>query len=336
MFIESINDRDHSWCTIYPMLSTHFNKAVAENIDKVVLYTMNRRIPDSFEASYHDALSFETVLAQTQVNVQKTAVYQLTAPGEHPIWLDTMAGSLQCRIRVRPAIDPTAPLVMFHHGLNEVPYDFSWRHIFSHPSLANIHAVCIQAPFHESYSLPLAEGLATVQNAYQILAGSLQMMALVQACFEQDGVVDTAVTGVSWGGTTSLLYEALFQNTKAVIPMLASPNLAQVMWDVVQLFKRPITVSRDDLQQAFDFTTYYQRCDPDKIFPLLGEYDRFFRLERHGALFARSVSRERPFTTIPYGHITGHMKTADLRRHILQVLTPIMPTSQEAFKLNSG
>jgi hypothetical protein len=249
-----------------------------------------------------------------------------------------MAGSLQCRIRVRPAIDPTAPLVMFHHGLNEVPYDFSWRHIFYHPSLANVHAVCIQAPFHESYSLPLAEGLATVQNAYQMFAGSLRMMEIVQACFEADGVVDTAVTGVSWGGTTSLLYEGLFQKTKAVIPLLSSPNLAQVMWDIVQLFKRPITISRADLQQAFDFTAYYEQCDPDKVFPLLGEYDRFFRLERHGDVFARPPSGKRPFTTIPDGHITGHMKTAGLRRHIFAVLSQIAPqsTSQEALNLNSG
>ncbi|MEJ2747259.1 MAG: alpha/beta hydrolase family protein, partial [Anaerolineae bacterium] len=281
---------------------------------------------------------FETVLAQTRVNGRKTAVYSLTAPGERFNWLETMIGELRCRIHVRPAVDPAAPLVMFHHGFNEMPYDGSWRRIFDHPDLANVHAVAIQAPFHDTYSQPTAEGLATVQNAYQMFAGSLRMMEIVQSCFEAEGVADTAVTGVSWGGVTSLLYEGVFQRTRAVIPLLSSPNLAQVMWDIVQLFNRPLTVSHEEIAQAFDFTSYYQRCDPDKVFPLLGEHDRFFQLEHHGNVFVTPPSRERPFTTIPDGHITGHMKTAGLRQHILDVLsqTVARPTSQESLNLNSG
>lgn len=320
------------------MLSAELNKTVAENIDKFVLYTLHRRIPDSFEASYQNSPTFETVLTQTKVNRHKTAVYTLTAPGEHLIWLDTMAGEMHCRIRVRPAVDPTAPLVMFHHGFNEMPYDGSWRRIFHHSTLANVHAVSIQAPFHDTYSQPTAEGMATVQNTYQMFAGSLRMMELVQSCFEAEGVMDTAVTGVSWGGITSLLYEAVFQRTRAVIPLLSSPNLAQVMWDIAELFDRRMKVSREEIMQAFDFTSYYQQCDPDKVFPLMAEHDRFFRLEHHGRLFVTPSLRKRPFVTIPDGHITGHMKTTGLRRHILGVLAEIVPqaTSQESLNLNSG
>lgn len=319
------------------MLNFALNKAVAENIDKFVLYTLHRRIPSSFETSYQNAPTFETVLAQTRVNGRKTAVYSLTAPGEHFIWLETMTGELRCRIHVRPAIDPAAPLVMFHHGFNEMPYDMSWRRIFYHPALSNVHAVSIQAPFHDTYSQPTAEGLATVQNAYQMFAGSLRMMELVQSCFEGEGTAYTAVTGVSWGGITSLLYEGVFQRTRAVIPLLSSPNLAQVMWDIAELFHREMAVSREEIMRVFDFTSYYQRCDPDKVFPLLGEHDRFFRLEHHGDLFVTPPSRERPFATIPDGHIIGHMKTAGLRQHVLGVLSIIALrfTSQEPLNLNS-
>ena len=58
------------------MLNFELNKAMAENIDKLVLYTLHRRIPDSFEVSYHDSPTFEAVLAETKVNVEKTAVYK--------------------------------------------------------------------------------------------------------------------------------------------------------------------------------------------------------------------------------------------------------------------
>jgi hypothetical protein len=319
------------------MLSTHFNKTIAEQIDKFVLYTMHRRIPVTFENSYQESPTFEAVLAETRVNVRKTAVYNLTAPGEHTVWLDTMSGPIRCRVRVRPASDPAAPLVLFHHGFNEMPYYISWRRIFFHPSIANVHAVCIQAPFHDNFLHPIGKGLATVQNAYQMFAGSLRMMAILQTCFEGQGAAYTAVTGVSWGGITSLLYEGIFQNSQAAIPLLSSPNLAQVMWDIAQLFDRPLTVSRDELTHIFDFTHYYQQSDPDKVFPLMGEHDQFFPLEYHGDLFVTPPSRQRPFTTIPDGHITGHMKTPRLRRHILEVLSQVAPVgSQESLNLNSG
>lgn len=305
---------------------TTLNKTVAQQLDKLVLYTLQRRLPDSFENSYGQTETFETVLANTAVNDKKTAVYTLSAPGEHAIWLDTMMGPLQCRIRVRPAVDPAAPVVIFHHGFNEMSYDLSWRLIFHHASLANVHAVCIQAPFHDSYQAPIAVGLSTVQHAYQMFAGSLRMMEIVQAHFTAEGAAYTAVTGVSWGGITSLLYEGAFQQTRAVIPLLSSPNLAQVMWDIAELFDRKLAVSREEIMQAFDFTSYYRRCDPDKVFPLLGEHDRFFRLEHHGDLFVTPPSRERPFATIPDGHITGHMKTTGLRQHILDVLSTLEAT----------
>lgn len=318
--------------------TTTINRTFAQQLDKFVLYTLYRRLPASFEHSYRQVDSFETVLANTAVNPHKTAVYHLTAPGEHRVWLDTMSGELCCRIRVRPAIDPAAPLVIFHHGFNEMPYDISWRRIFHHPDLANVHAVAIQAPFHQNYMQPTAEGLATVQNAYQMFAGSLRMMELVQSYFEKERVRDTAVAGVSWGGITSLLYEGIFQQTRAVIPLLSSPDLAQVMWDIAQLFNRDLAVSHEKITQIFDFTRYYQRCDPDKIFPLMGEYDRFFRLEYHGDLFVTPPSRKRPYATIPDGHITGHMKTARLRQHIIDVLKQINPdlASKESLNLNSG
>ena len=319
-------------------ITTSLTQTVARQLDNFVLYTLYRRLPDSFEQSYQQAGSFEAVLKETAVNPQKTAVYTLTAPGEHTITLDTMLGPLQSRIRVRPATDPAAPLVIFHHGFNELPYDFSWRLIFHHPSLANVHAVCIQAPFHDHYQMPVSVGLSSVQNAYQMFAGSLRLMETVKTCFAAENAAYTAVTGVSWGGITSMLYEGIFQNSRAVIPLLSSPDLAQVMWDIARQFNHKLSVSYEDIARVFDFTPYYQQCDPEKVFPLLGEHDRFFRLEHHGRLFAAPASRKRPFTTIPDGHITGHMKAPGLRRHILNVLTAIglPPTSQEPLNLNSG
>jgi hypothetical protein len=288
---------------------------MVQQIDKAVLYSLNRRVPESLETSVANAPTFEEVLAQTQVDIQKTAVYALTAPGEHLITLQTPMGELACRISVRPTVNPQAPLLLFHHGFNEYPYTNSWRRLLPPAVPLPVHTVCIQAPFHDNWQDPTQKGFASVQSVYQIFAGSLRLMALVQAQFEREGAAYTAAAGVSWGGITSLLYEGLMQQTRAVIPMLASPNLAQVIWDISDMFNRPMSLTQEALRQYLDFTPFYERCAPDRIFPLLGKNDLFFRMDSHAELFA-----EQPLVTIPAGHISAMWHSAPMRDHILNVL----------------
>ena len=56
-----------------------YGRSLAEQIDKIVLYGMNRQVPVSLETSYQSAPLLETVLAETQVDLAKTAVYNLSA-----------------------------------------------------------------------------------------------------------------------------------------------------------------------------------------------------------------------------------------------------------------
>ncbi len=302
-------------------LNLNLRQTMVQQLDKAVLFGLNRRVPDSLQNSLADALSLEEVLAQTRVDTRKTAVYQLTAPGEHPIILQTPLGEIVCRVQVRPAVDPAAPLLLFHHGFNEYPYTNSWRRLFPTAVPLPVHTVCVQAPFHDSWLKPVEIGFASMQNVYQIFAGSLRMMELVQRQFEAEGAAYTVAAGVSWGGISSVLYEGLLQQTRAVIPMLSSPNLAQVMWDIADLFGRPMQLSQAELQQHLDFTPYFERCAPDRVFPLLGEDDLFFRMDKHADLFA-----ERPLVTIPAGHISAMWHSAPMRDHILNILAHLQPT----------
>ena len=296
----------------------NLRQTMLQQIDKAVLYSLNRSVPDSLETSAAHAPTFEEVLAETRVDTQRTAVYQLTAPGEHPVILQTSMGEIPCLIKTRPAVDPNAPLLLFHHGFNEYPYTNTWRRLFPQATPLPFHTVCIRAPFHDNWLEPVKKGFASVQSVYQIFAGSLRMMELVQQQFEAEGAAYTTAAGVSWGGITSVMYEGVFQQTRAAIPMLASPNLAQVIWDVSDLFNRPMQLTQAELRRYLDFTTYYQRCAPDRVFPLLGENDMFFRLEKHAELFA-----ERPLTTTPGGHISSMWQVSPMREHILAVLRKI-------------
>jgi hypothetical protein len=288
---------------------------IAARLDKVALGVMNRRIPATLETTYQDALPFDQVLAQTRVNVRRTAVSQLLAPGTHLIWLDTLLGEICCRVKVHLAVDPHAPLLLYHHGLNEYPYDSSWRRMFTLSALPPMHHVIIQAPYHENWTNPLLLGFSSLQHIYQMFAGSLRMMELAQTTFEAEGSPYTMVAGVSWGGITSLLYEGVFHRSRAVIPMLASPNVAQAMWDIADLLARPLTIAKDSLFARLDFTPIYQQIDNPHVYPLLGKHDQFFRLKNHAAVFGG-----RPLVTIPGSHITNLWRIKPLRDHLLKTV----------------
>lgn len=300
------------------MIFAAVTKSLIQQVDKLVLYTINRRIPASFGQSHQDAPTLEAVLAATRVNRRKTAVYALTAPGEHTIWLDTPLGEIHCHARVRPALSPRAPLLLYHHGLSEIPYYSSWQRIFPRDTAVPAHVVCVQAPFHNHLREPLQEGFASIAHVYQMFAGSLRVMEAVQEQFEREGAAFTVASGVSWGGVTSILYESLFQRTRAIAPMYASPDLAQVMWHTAELFGRPLAVPRAVVDEFFDLTPYYGRCAPQGVFPLLGEHDQFFPFDHHAQLFR---AQHTEIATVPSGHVGGPWtKRASMRQHLLDVL----------------
>jgi hypothetical protein len=70
-------------------------------------------------------------------------------------------------------------------------------------------------------------------------------------------------------------------------------------------------VPYERLKELLDFSNYYSYCQEEKVFPLMGEHDLFFRRANHW---------QRPSVTIPEGHITALWRVAPLREHILQVL----------------
>jgi hypothetical protein len=242
-------------------------------------------VPDHFDEKALDTASLEETVAQTVINRCKTNLYNLVAPGEHAVWLSTPLGEILCHVRVRLGILPQVPLLLYHHGLLEVPYTRTWYKILPKQIAFPAHLVAIQAPFHQQFKEPLGNGFASAHHIYQMFAGSLRIYELMQEIFEESGAAYTVTSGFSWGGITSLLYESLFARARATVPMFASPNLAQVMVDGAELSGRPLPAAREVIDRYFDFRPAYERCDRQRIFPIMGQDDLFFRFEKHAALY---------------------------------------------------
>lgn len=298
------------------MFSLAVKKRVTQQVDRLVLHMLNRGMPSSFERSDPSGPSLEEILEQTRVNRDKTTLYNLVGPGEHAVWLETPFGEIRCHVKVRLAVLPDAPLLIYHHGLAEIPYTSTWERLLPKSSPFPAHSVAVQAPYHNRISEPLATGFSSAQHVYQMFAGSLRVYELMQEQFEADGAAYTVTGGLSWGGITSLLYEAFFQTARATIPMFASPNLAQVLADGAELIGRPLPLPREKLDAIFDFTPAYEQCDKDRVFPVMGEDDLFFRFDRHAVVY----SQERVLA-VPSAHV-GAMWHArrQIHRHVLEIL----------------
>jgi hypothetical protein len=289
---------------------------IGQHFDRMALIAINRRIPNNGARRFECPYTLEDALAETLVNESEAPSDRLTSPGEHTIRLESKMGGITCRITVRPASRPDAPLFLYHHGLAEYPYTASWRRLFPKDEESPAHLVAVQAPYHSNMVDPVRVGFSSTAHLYQMLAGSLRIMQVVSDQFARQGAGFTIAGGLSWGGITSLLYEGLFNNTRAVIPMFASPLLSQVIWDASQLVGRPLPVSRQELDRLFDFTPIYERVDPRRVFPVLGEHDLFFRLENHAAVYP-----EESLVTLPSTHVGATFLRKDaLREHALKAL----------------
>ena len=289
-----------------------FNSA-AKGIDRLVLQSMHLRMPESFRIIGQDTPAFDDVLVETAVDERRTPPDSVYAPGTRTVWLRSGNESLLCHVRVKLSPLPNAPLLIFHHGFSEMPYYNSWQRIFRRPVHFPLTTVCIQAPFHNHWREPFREAFRSVRRVYQTFAGSLRLIELVQRQFEGNGAAYSVLSGVSWGGVTSMLYAGYFGGVRAVAPMLSSPNLAQVLADGAELVGREMPISRAELDDLLDFTP---RCayDPTRVFPLLGETDVFFRADKHAASYATEP------VVVPRAHIFSLYGVRPLREHILQVM----------------
>ncbi len=291
-------------------------KKISQQVDRLALYALNRRIPDAGAERFECAVTLEEVLAETSVRRDQLPPSKLTAPGEHAVCLDTRMGEIRCRVTVRPAAQEKAPLMLYHHGLAEHPYTSTWRRLIPRNGSFPAHTAVVQAPYHTNLRDPIRIGFSSTEHLYQMFAGSLRMMQFVQEQFEQEGASFTIVSGLSWGGITSLLYEGLFGATRATVPMFASPRLSQAIWDAAQLFDRTLPVSRDKLDALLDFTPICERIDQQRVFPVMGENDLFFQIENHAPAYD-----EETLVTLPMTHLGAMwLRKGLLRQHVLKVL----------------
>jgi hypothetical protein len=232
--------------------------------------------------------------------------------------VQTLVGPVQAGFQVRWGTRPTLPVVIYHHGIAETPYDKSFRGIFRLRGPVDAHLVALRAPFHRSW-FEVKARLTTLAHFLAMCAVSVQLMETLRHLFQSRGACGSLITGTSLGGFITLLHHLTYGNADCYAPLLAGPDMAHVM--LASPFRRVITPQAqshpETLQALLDFRQTFCHSDTRRVFPLLARYDPHILYSHHASCYAASHV---PVVTIGRGHLTGSLAFATLRAHVLTCL----------------
>ena len=280
-----------------------------ESVDRLHVALMSRLMPRVFRHGV-DSSCLRDHLDAVQVDLPP-----LTAARRYTVAAQSLVGEVATGLQVRWGVRPDLPVVVYHHGLAEIPYDKTFRGIFRAHLSVDAHLVAIQAPFHRSW-LDLSRGLSTLERFMAMCAVSLQLVEAIRVRLITHGTQGCLVAGTSLGGFVALTHHLVYGTADSYVPLLAGPDLAHVMLDTqFRRFLAPQALTQAALiRQRLDLRQAFKNSNSARIFPLLARYDLDMLYPHHRACY---VDSKVPVLTIDRGHITGALTFATLRQHIL-------------------
>jgi hypothetical protein len=230
----------------------------------------------------------------------------------------TMVGEVQAGFRWRPASTAERSLLIYHHGLGEIPCDHTFRWIFRSRMPVDAHLVAIRAPFHRSH-VDCCRGLASLSHLMAMCAVSVALIEAVRLAFVARGARGSMVAGISLGGFITLLHHLTYGTAGRYAPLLAGPDLAHALLSTPcrGFLARQAAAEPHDLAPRLDFREAFKASDTRRIFPLLARHDLWMPYVHHREAYD---AKDVPVATIDRGHMTGSWAFAGLRAHVLSVL----------------
>jgi hypothetical protein len=242
----------------------------------------------------------------------------LATAGRYSVTARTMVGDAEAGFRWRPASSANRPVLIFHHGLGEIPYDHTFRFIFRRRLAAEAHLVAIRAPYHRSH-IDCCRGLGTLSQFLAMCAVSVTLIEAVRRAFVERGAPGSVVAGISFGGFLTTLHHLTYGTATRYAPLLAGPDLAYTLLSTPcqGFLSRKVRIEPADLSDRLDFRQVFRASDAQRVFPLLARHDLWMPFDHYQAVYAASGA---PVTVINRGHMTGSWAFAPMRAHLSALL----------------
>jgi len=281
-------------------------------VDRLYVGSMRWLVPPLFRrgsvsAKLHDHLAAVELQMPT-----------LATAGRYDVTARTQVGDVQAGFRWRPASDASRPVLIYHHGLGEIPTDHIFRGIFRRRAPVDAHLVAIRAAFHRSH-IDCCRGLASLDRFMAMCAVSVALMEAARLALAERGAQGSVVSGISLGGFVTLLHHLTYGTASRYVPLMAGPDLSHAMLSTPcrGLLASQALAQPEQLRTCLDFRQAFQASGAERVFPLLAQHDVWMSCAYHQAEYA---AKGVPVTLIDRGHMTGSWAFAGLRAHLVSVL----------------
>jgi hypothetical protein len=287
-----------------------------EAVDRLHVALLQRIIPPVFRHGI-DSPALSAHLAAVRLTLPT-----LTATRHYTVLAHTLIGDVTAGLQVRWGPRPDLPVIVYHHGLAEMPYNKSFRGIFRGSLPAQAHLVAVRAPFHRTW-LDLPTGLGSMQHFLTMCTVAVLLGEAVRQALLARGACGSIVVGTSLGGFLALVHHLMIGTADGYVPLLAGPDLTHVMLKTHfhRFLASQALAHSAVLQESLDLRQALQASDTRRVLPLLAQYDRDMLYEYHAACYAASGI---PIVTIARGHITGSLAFAALRAHVLACMQALL------------
>ena len=251
-------------------------------------------------------------------------VPELLKEGEYELKAETFSGEVYPAIKMVQWLGFDYPTIIYHHGNNERPFDFSegakntFYHIFMRwPRRIPANLIVVRAPYHHGKLKPFLHKMTDLNNFMTMLAVSVRITEWIVRQFRRRSQADILVTGLSLGGWVTNLHRAYFNSAQAYIPIMAGARLDELFLSSAyrQISGKPAKENPGIIKARLSFFNQFRRVTTSNLYPLLARHDQYVDY-----YVQKPAYNGFPLRTIDTGHITGTLKPALSREHILEVL----------------
>ncbi len=280
-------------------------------IDQLAVGLGAKFMPKYFREGF-DSPPIEEHLDQVKIEMPP-----IEEEGDYEIRAATLAGNLNPAFRMARWLGADYPVIIYHHGAAEIPFDYGFKRIFPYRK-ENIPAnlFLVRAPFHSSMK-DFQSGIRTLNNVAAMLAVSVALIEQLVQHNRMAGVKKIVVAGTSLGGFITNLHHIHFNSADAYTPLLAGVAMHDAYLNSVYS-KACDPKARDNpesIEKVLCFEAEFAAVDNSNVFPLLAEHDRLIRYQEQRASYG-----DLPVEEIGKGHTTGALAYRELREHVLKHL----------------
>jgi hypothetical protein len=215
------------------------------------------------------------------------------------------------------------PTIIYHHGNNERPFDFSrfaknsFRSIFCDAkNYTEANLIAIRAPFHNDSLKSYQKVVGHLSNFVAMLSTSVKLIEHILQQLKKEAEAPILVSGISLGGWVTNLHRTYYNTADAYVPLLAGAALDHLFTDSIYR-KMGGRIARENparIREILNFEEDFQKIKDDNVFPLLGQYDQFIQYERQ-----RKSYKTDNIKVLKTGHVTSFLSGKELRNHILSI-----------------